>query len=41
MGSGDCTRSGCAPVIRWAHAHAHDVSRAAGVAPGTLFALSA
>jgi 4-amino-4-deoxy-L-arabinose transferase-like glycosyltransferase len=41
MGSGDCTPSGCAPVVRWAHAHARDVSRAAGVAPGTLFALSA
>jgi 4-amino-4-deoxy-L-arabinose transferase-like glycosyltransferase len=41
MGSGDCTPSGCAAVVRWAHAHARDVSRAAGVAPGTLFALSA
>jgi 4-amino-4-deoxy-L-arabinose transferase-like glycosyltransferase len=42
MGPGDCTRSGCAPVVRWAHAHARDISRAAGVGPaGTLFALGA
>jgi 4-amino-4-deoxy-L-arabinose transferase-like glycosyltransferase len=39
MGAGDCSSTGCAAVVRWAHAHAHDVSRAAGVAPGTLFAL--
>ncbi|MEA2155525.1 MAG: hypothetical protein QOE11_1665, partial [Solirubrobacteraceae bacterium] len=42
MGPGDCTTSGCAPVVRWAHAHARDVSRATGVGPrGTLFELHA
>jgi hypothetical protein len=42
LGRGDCSRTACAPVVRWARAHAHDVSRAAGVGPpGTLFALSA
>jgi 4-amino-4-deoxy-L-arabinose transferase-like glycosyltransferase len=41
MGSGDCAPTGCAPVVRWAHAHARDVSLAAGVGPpGTLFELS-
>jgi hypothetical protein len=39
MGPGDCAKTGCAPVIRWAHAHARDVSRAAGVPAGTLFEL--
>ena len=40
LGSGDCAPTGCAPVVRWAHAHARDVSRAAGVGPpGTLFEL--
>jgi 4-amino-4-deoxy-L-arabinose transferase-like glycosyltransferase len=42
MGPGDCTKAGCAPVVRWAHAHAHDVSSATGVGPrGTLFELTA
>jgi 4-amino-4-deoxy-L-arabinose transferase-like glycosyltransferase len=42
MGPGDCARSGCAPVVQWAHAHARDISRAAGVGPaGTLFELTA
>jgi 4-amino-4-deoxy-L-arabinose transferase-like glycosyltransferase len=41
MGSGDCAPTGCAPVVRWAHAHARDVSLAAGVGPpGTLFELA-
>jgi 4-amino-4-deoxy-L-arabinose transferase-like glycosyltransferase len=41
MGSGDCAPTGCAAVVRWAHAHASDISRAAGVGPpGTLFELS-
>jgi 4-amino-4-deoxy-L-arabinose transferase-like glycosyltransferase len=40
MGAGDCTRATCAPVVRWARAHARDVSRAAGVRRGTLFELS-
>jgi 4-amino-4-deoxy-L-arabinose transferase-like glycosyltransferase len=40
LGRGDCASTGCAPVVRWAHAHARDISRAAGVGPpGTLFAL--
>jgi 4-amino-4-deoxy-L-arabinose transferase-like glycosyltransferase len=31
----------CAPVLRWARAHARDISRAAGVGPpGTLYRLS-
>jgi 4-amino-4-deoxy-L-arabinose transferase-like glycosyltransferase len=38
---GGCTKTGCAPVISWARAHAHDVSRAAGVAPHTLYELKA
>jgi hypothetical protein len=42
MGPGDCARTECAPVVRWAHAHARDISRSAAVGPpGTLFALSA
>jgi 4-amino-4-deoxy-L-arabinose transferase-like glycosyltransferase len=41
MGSGDCAPAGCAAVVRWARAHARDISRAAGVGPpGTLFALT-
>jgi hypothetical protein len=32
---------GHAPVVRWARAHAHDVSAAAGVAPRTVYRLSA
>jgi 4-amino-4-deoxy-L-arabinose transferase-like glycosyltransferase len=40
LGRGDCTKQGCAPVVRWARAHAHDISSAAGVGPaGTLFEL--
>jgi hypothetical protein len=40
LGAGDCTAAGCAAVVRWAHAHAHDISRAAGVGPrGTLYEL--
>jgi 4-amino-4-deoxy-L-arabinose transferase-like glycosyltransferase len=30
----------CAPAVRWALHHAHDVSAAAGVAPGTIAALT-
>jgi hypothetical protein len=41
MGARDCTRANCAPVIRWAHAHARDVSGAAGVRSHTLFELTA
>jgi 4-amino-4-deoxy-L-arabinose transferase-like glycosyltransferase len=41
MGPGDCVPSGCTPVVRWAHAHGRDVSRATGVGPrGTLFELT-
>jgi 4-amino-4-deoxy-L-arabinose transferase-like glycosyltransferase len=44
LGRGTCARSAprpCAPVLRWARAHARDVSRAAGVGPaGTLYRLS-
>jgi 4-amino-4-deoxy-L-arabinose transferase-like glycosyltransferase len=41
MGPGGCAPTGCAPVLRWAHAHARDISGAAGVwPPGTLFELS-
>jgi hypothetical protein len=41
MGPGDCAPAGFAPVLRWAHAHARDISSAAGVwPPGTLFELS-
>ncbi|HEX5147017.1 MAG TPA: glycosyltransferase family 39 protein [Conexibacter sp.] len=32
-------RTGCAPVVEWARAHAHDVSRAAGVRRGLLWRL--
>jgi hypothetical protein len=40
MGPGDCTKTQCAPVIRWARAHARDISLTAGVGPpGTLFEL--
>jgi 4-amino-4-deoxy-L-arabinose transferase-like glycosyltransferase len=39
-GSGN-ERTGCLPVVRWAHAHGIDVSRAAGQArAGTLYALT-
>jgi 4-amino-4-deoxy-L-arabinose transferase-like glycosyltransferase len=31
--------SSCAPVVAWASAHSHDVSRTAGLAPGTLYRL--
>jgi hypothetical protein len=42
LGRGDCARTGCTPVVRWAHSHARDISRAAAVGPpGTLFELSA
>jgi hypothetical protein len=30
----------CAPAVRWALRHAHDVSAAAGVPPGTIAALT-
>jgi 4-amino-4-deoxy-L-arabinose transferase-like glycosyltransferase len=44
LGRGTCARSTprpCAGVLRWALAHGHDVSRAAGVGPrGTLYRLS-
>jgi hypothetical protein len=32
--------SGCAPVARWVRAHAVDVSRRAGLAPGLLWRLA-
>ncbi len=32
---------GKAPVVRWALVHGHDVSRAAGLPPGTLYRLTA
>ncbi|MEA2187180.1 MAG: hypothetical protein QOK16_2191 [Solirubrobacteraceae bacterium] len=42
LGRGDCASTGCAPVVRWAHAHARDISLAAAVGPpGALFELSA
>ncbi|MDX6541516.1 MAG: hypothetical protein QOI71_3126 [Gaiellales bacterium] len=38
LGKGDC----CAPVLRWAHAHARKISQASGVGTlGTLYELSA
>jgi 4-amino-4-deoxy-L-arabinose transferase-like glycosyltransferase len=41
LGRGGCGKTGaCPPVLRWAHRHAHDVSRAAGLAPGTISRLS-
>ena len=33
------TTPGCAPAARWVRAHARDVSRQAGLAPGTLWRL--
>jgi 4-amino-4-deoxy-L-arabinose transferase-like glycosyltransferase len=41
LGRGACGKTGaCPPVVRWARAHARDVSRAAGLAPGTVSRLS-
>ncbi len=41
LGRGACGATGaCPPVIRWAHAHARDVSRSAGLVPGTVSRLS-
>jgi hypothetical protein len=38
LGKSDC----CAPVLRWAHAHAHHISQGAGVKTlGTLYELRA
>jgi 4-amino-4-deoxy-L-arabinose transferase-like glycosyltransferase len=41
LGRGACGPTGaCPPVVRWARAHARDVSRSAGLAPGTISRLS-
>ena len=43
LGRGICSPRAakpCAPVLRWALAHARDVSRTAAVPPGTLYRLS-
>jgi hypothetical protein len=41
LGRGVCGTTGaCPPVLRWAHQHARDVSRGAGLAPGTISRLS-
>jgi 4-amino-4-deoxy-L-arabinose transferase-like glycosyltransferase len=41
LGRGACGKTGaCPPVLRWARAHARDVSHAAGLAPGTVSRLS-
>jgi hypothetical protein len=41
LGRGACaSKTACAPVVRWAHAHARDVSAAAGLPPGTISRLS-
>jgi 4-amino-4-deoxy-L-arabinose transferase-like glycosyltransferase len=41
LGRGACPATGtCPPVVRWAHAHARDVSRSAGLPPGTVSQLS-
>jgi hypothetical protein len=41
LGKASCTSKGCPDAVRWARAHAHDVSAAAGQRPGTLYRLSA
>ncbi len=41
LGRGSCGASRCPPVVRWARAHAHDVSAQAGLPKGTLTRLSA
>jgi hypothetical protein len=44
LGPGACATAApgrCAPVVRWALRHAHDVSAAAGLPPQTLYALRA
>jgi 4-amino-4-deoxy-L-arabinose transferase-like glycosyltransferase len=40
LGSGSCTAKGCAEAVRWARAHGHDVSAAAGQPKRTLLRLS-
>jgi hypothetical protein len=41
LGRGACGPTGaCPPVLHWARAHARDVSRSAGLAPGTISRLS-
>jgi 4-amino-4-deoxy-L-arabinose transferase-like glycosyltransferase len=41
LGRGACGKTGqCPPVVRWAHAHARDVSRSAGLPPGTISRLT-
>jgi 4-amino-4-deoxy-L-arabinose transferase-like glycosyltransferase len=39
LGRAACPRTGCAAVVRWARAHAHDVSAAAGQPAQTLYRL--
>jgi hypothetical protein len=40
LGRTACTAQGCADAVRWARAHARDVSAAAGQQPGTVYRLS-
>jgi hypothetical protein len=41
LGRPACAANGCQDVVRWARAHAHDVSAAAGQPRGTLYRLTA
>ena len=41
LGRTSCTRGGCPAVVRWARAHARDVSAAAGQPRGTVYRLRA
>jgi hypothetical protein len=39
LGRESCRASGCAPVVRWASAHSHDIGHHAGLAAGVLYRL--
>ena len=40
LGRGSCGSTHCPPVVRWARAHAHDVSKSAGLPAGTITQLT-
>jgi hypothetical protein len=40
LGRPACAANGCQDVVRWARAHTHDVSAAAGLPRGTVYRLS-
>jgi 4-amino-4-deoxy-L-arabinose transferase-like glycosyltransferase len=40
LGRASCTAKGCPDAVRWARAHARDVSAAAGQRPGTVYRLT-